>query len=420
MEKLAIFGGKPVVHIPHPHEKWPPDAKADELKEIASQRNIDISLKGRSGIVLELEDEFKKFMDQQVEYVITFNSGTSALLAAYFALGITDGDEVIGPCLTYHAALSPMFILGAKPVLVDIDVITRGINPEKIEESITRKTKAITVVHQWGHPVDIEDVLSIAKKYNLYVIEDCSHAHGSKYKGKLCGTFGDVAIFSLQANKAVFAGEGGVLVTNNTDVHDKATLLGHYRDRSRDEVKNSKLNQYWVTGFGQKMRMSTLNAVVAIHSLRNFGEIKKGRHQCLSYFNKRLEETECVKPLEMKSYIDIGAWYGFKPLFNPEKIEGIPRSVFIKALQQEGVEVNAPSAPILSRLPLFYEKNPFTIKESEKRMVNYEERYPVASYVEANALSLPTFYSWKDHKDTINQYIEAIIKVRRNAKQLKQ
>ena len=228
-------------------ENWPPDATADELHDIAKQRNIDISLKGRSGIILELEEEFKKFLNQQVDYAITFNSGTSALLAAYFALGITDGDEVIGPCLTYHAALSPMFILGARPVLVDIDIVTRGLNPEKIEAAITRRTKAITVVHQWGHPVDMEDVLTIAKKYNLFVIEDCSHAHGSKYKGKLCGTFGDVAVFSLQANKAVFAGEGGILVTNNSDFHDKATLLGHYRDRSRDEIKNTRLNQYWVT-----------------------------------------------------------------------------------------------------------------------------------------------------------------------------
>ncbi len=420
MEELALFGGNPIINAPHPHENWPPDATADELHDIAKQRNIDISLKGRSGIILELEEEFKKFLNQQVDYAITFNSGTSALLAAYFALGITDGDEVIGPCLTYHAALSPMFILGARPVLVDIDIVTRGLNPEKIEAAITRRTKAITVVHQWGHPVDMEDVLTIAKKYNLFVIEDCSHAHGSKYKGKLCGTFGDVAVFSLQANKAVFAGEGGILVTNNSDFHDKATLLGHYRDRSRDEIKNTRLNQYWVTGFGQKMRMSTLNAVVAIHSLKNYENIKRGRHRCLTYFNKRLEETKCIRPLEMKNYVDMGAWYGFKPLFETKKIEQISRSVFVKALQHEGVEVNAPSAPILSRLPLFSGDNPFTHQKSKKRTVNESNRFPVAEFVEANALSLPTFYSWEDHKTLIDQYIEAINKVRQNAKKLKQ
>lgn len=224
----------------------------------------------------------------------------------------------------------------------------------------------------------------------------------------------------MEFRKAVFAGEGGILVTNNSDVHDKATLLGHYRDRSRDEVKNAQLNQYWVTGFGQKMRMSTLNAIVAINSLKNFENIKKGRHQCLSYFNKRLEETECVKPLEIKSYVDLGAWYGFKPLFDTDRIERISRSIFIKALQYEGVEVNAPSAPILSRLPLFSGDSPFSNQKNKKITVNNLQSFPVARFVEANALSLPTFYSWEDHKTIIDQYIEAFKKVRQNAKKLKQ
>jgi dTDP-4-amino-4,6-dideoxygalactose transaminase len=229
MKKLAINGGSKSVTIPKPHEIWPPKASIRELIELAYQRNKDIGIKGKTGPIKFFEDLFAEFMNHKVRYQITFNSGTSALFAAYFAIGLNEGDEVIGPALTYHAALSPLFVLKAHPVLVDIDVNTRCIDVNKIEEKITSKTKAITVVHQWGHPADMDKILLIAKKHNLKIIEDCSHAHGSKYKNELCGTFGDVAIFSLQTNKAMFAGEGGILITNNSEIYNRATLLGHSR-----------------------------------------------------------------------------------------------------------------------------------------------------------------------------------------------
>lgn len=295
-ENLALLGGKPAVSIPHPHEVWPPPASQAELEDIAQQRNRDISIKGKSGPIHDFEEAFKSFLENEAQYTVSFNSGTSALLAAYFAIGIEEGDEVIGPCLTFHAALSPLYLLRAKPVLVDIDINNRCIDPEKIEERITDKTRAITVVHQWGHPAKMDTILSIAKKHSLKVVEDCSHAHGSRYRGKLCGTFGDVAVFSLQANKALFAGEGGILVTNSVLYHDRATLLGHYRDRSRDEVVDPNLQEYWVTGFGLKLRMSPFNAIVAKHSLERFPQIKPGRHVCLKYFIERIKEVEYIVP----------------------------------------------------------------------------------------------------------------------------
>ncbi|WP_071144156.1 DegT/DnrJ/EryC1/StrS aminotransferase family protein [Coprococcus phoceensis] len=409
-EKLAINGGIKSVTIEHPHEIWPPLAGEDELKELAEQRNLDISIRGKSGPIKELEDDFKKFMDNKIKYTVTFNSGTSALLAAYFSVGIDENSVVIGPATTYHAALSPTYLLKGNVKLVDIDKETRCIDVNQIEKAITSKTKAITVVHQWGYPCDMEAIMRLARKYSLKVIEDCSHAHGSRRDGQLCGTFGDVAVFSLQTNKAVFAGEGGILVTNNEEIYNRATLLGHYRERSRDEINDLSYQKYWVTGFGLKLRMSPFNAIVAKHSLKKFEAIKRERHMCLEYFNERLKEVSYIEPLKFEKNIDMGAWYGFKPLVIQEKLGKYTKSDLIGMLQAEGVEVSNPSSPCLATLPLYSETKgmmfPNIIKER-----NDINDYPVARYVQNNALSLPTFSNFSRDKEIIDQYIIAMKKV---------
>ncbi len=412
IEQLALLGGKPAVSIPRPHEIWPPPASQVELEDIAEQRNRDISIKGKSGPIKDFEEAFKGFLEDKIKFTVSFNSGTSALLAAYFAVGIDAGDEIIGPCLTFHAALSPVYLLRAVPVLVDIDINNRCIDPTKIEERITSKTKAITVVHQWGHPAEMDAIMPIAQKYGLKVIEDCSHAHGSRYKGRLCGTFGDVAVFSLQANKALFAGEGGILVTNSSMYHDRATLLGHYRDRSKDEIVDPNLQKYWVTGFGLKLRMSPFNAIVAKHSLNHFPLVKLGRHTCLKYFIQRLKEVEFIEPPFIADNVDMGGWYGFKPLYKQERLGGISRNLLIAALKAEGMEVDAPSAPVLSTLPLYNDEySPLFPLHRQSLSPQTQVNFPIGTQVENEALSLPTFYDWEVHKPIIDQYIDAFKKV---------
>lgn len=409
--ELALLGGESAIDIPHPHYVWPPNGLADELAELGEQRDLDISISGKSGPIKEFEEAFKRFLDNKIKHVVSFNSGTSALLAAYFAVGVDEGDEIIGPSLTYHAALSPAYVLKANPVLVDIDVRTRCLDPGKIEERVGPKTKAITVVHQWGHPADMDAITSVARKHNLLLIEDCSHAHGSKYKGQLCGTFGDVAVFSLQANKAIFAGEGGVLVTNNDLYHDRATLLGHYRDRARDEVIDPALQEYWVTGFGLKLRMSPFDAVVAKHSLAHFPGIERGRHKCLRYLAERLAEIGYVEPPYVADNVHMGAWYGFKPLYKKERLDDLPRPRLIDALRAEGMEISAPSGPLLATLPLYNTERDLMFPGRKTRKPNRPDDYPVAMQVQEEALSLPTFYDWDRHKEIIERYIEAFKKV---------
>ena len=417
-KKLAINGGRKAVSIPHPHFIWPPKSNAAEKRALGEQRDKDISIKGSSGPIRELENRFRNFLKNRVRYTITYNSGTSALLAAYFALGVDEGDEVISPAFTYHATVSPVFFLRANPVLVDVDINTWCIDSNKIEEKITKKTKVIVVNHQWGHPADMDEVQKIARKHNLKILEDCSHAHGSKYKGRMVGTFGDIAVFSLQANKMLFAGEGGILVTNSTEYHDRAILFGHYRDRSRDEIKNKFYQQFWFTGYGLKLRMSPYNAITAIYALKKLKERIPSRKMCLNYFSHKLSKfTEITIP-HVADYVDMGAWYGFKPLYIAEKFHNIPREKYIKALAAEGVEVKEPQSDALSRLPLYTIKEDKMFGDRSHKHVFESGDFPIAEKLASSALSLPTFTQWPGSRKIIDQYIEAFEKVHTNYKEL--
>lgn len=416
--KLAINGGKKIVTIKQPHFVWPPKSVKAERDALAKQRDKDISIKGSAGPIRELENMFKSFLENKANYAITFNSGTSALFASYFALGIDEGDEVLVPAFTYHAAISPLFMLRANPVLVDVDIKTWCIDPNKIEEKITPKTKAITVVHQWGHPGDMDKILKITKKYNLKIIEDCSHAHGSRYKGKLVGTFGDVAAFSLQANKMLFAGEGGILVTNNTEYHDRATLLGHYRDRSRDEIKDKFYQQFWFTGYGLKLRMSPYNAITAIYSLKQIKKRMKMRKKSLEYFSEKLSQFPEITIPFVADYADMGAWYGYKPLYDCGKFHNISREKYIKALAAEGVEVKEPQSDAISRLPLYIVREDKMFKDRKNKIVHRSGEFINAEKLASSALSIPTLTDWPDSKKIIDQYIKAFKKIHNNYKEL--
>ena len=416
---LALHGGPPAVSAPFPHEVWPPPPTADELAEIGGQRQHDISIKGRTGPIRALEDEaLATLVDGIPKYCVSFNSGTSALLAAYVGMGVGPGDEVIGPALTFHAALSPSYLLGATVKLVDICRDDRCMDPEKLLTAISTRTKVVVVVHQWGHPADMAAITAALKGRGIKLLEDCSHAHGSRLLGQPCGTYGDAAVFSLQANKAVYAGEGGLLVTNDAEVHARATLLGHYRDRCRDELSGTPHSRFWATGFGQKFRMSPLNAVIARHSLKRFPEVKTGRTQCLSYFRERLAEVTYIEPPAVRPGVDMGGWYGFKPLVRPERIPGVTREVLIRALNAEGVDVSAPSGGLLAREPLFAEPTDPIHGRSRASCAFRPGDFPVAEHVEAWGLSLPTFYNPTSDLAVIDQYIDAFVKVGNAAHQL--
>ncbi len=409
--QLALFGGLRGCSTPLPHDVWPPEPSPQELHDLVLQRQQDISIKGRSGIIETFENEFLEFLNGRRRFAVTFNSGTSALQAAYLAIGIQPGDEVIGPALTFHAALTPCFLLGAEIRLVDVDIHTRCIDPAKLEQAITPRTKAITVVHQWGHPADMDVILEIANRHKLKVIEDCSHAHGSTYKGQPVGTFGNIAVFSLQAAKMIYAGEGGILVTDDQTFHDRAVLLGHYRDRSRDEITSPDLQRFWVTGYGQKYRMSPLNAVVARHALRDFAKRRDERHRCLNYLKQRIDrEIPYLETQRIEPWANMGAWYGFKPLYKSARLNGLPLNTFLEIVAAEGLEISKASAPVLASQPLFTEsRNP--LSGAVRQVINNRSSFPNANLLEQEQLSMPTFTNWTVCRPLIDEYISVLRKV---------
>jgi dTDP-4-amino-4,6-dideoxygalactose transaminase len=176
------------------------------------------------------------------------------------------GNEVIVPSYTFWATAVPIIAANGVPVFCDVDPDTYCIDPREIVKKITPRTKAIMVVHVWGNPADMHSIMEIGAKYKLKVIEDCSHAHGSLWKGKKVGIIGDVGCFSLQGSKTLPAGEGGILVTDNREYYEIAVAYGHY-DRVEKFPENSEYKKYSLTGLGYKFRANPLGITIANHGL---------------------------------------------------------------------------------------------------------------------------------------------------------
>ena len=200
----------------------------------------------------QFENEFRLYKGS--EYAAAFSSCTSALFLSLKALGISQGDEVITSAMTFCSTVNVIIHCGAQPVLCDVDPISKNITAQAIDELITPKTKAIVVVHYAGYPCDMDEIMDLVKKYQLYLIEDCAHAIESKYKGTHCGTFGEVGCFSFYATKNIAIGEGGMAISRHQSLMSKMARLGLHglsRDAWR-RFESSNRKQYDVVELGYK------------------------------------------------------------------------------------------------------------------------------------------------------------------------
>ena len=226
--------------------------------------------------VVTFEKEFAQYAG--AKYCVAVSSGTGALMCCLAALGIGPGDEVIVPGYTFIASISSIILSRAIPVLAEIDE-SLTIDPEDIKKKITKKTKAIMPVHMLGNPCDMDRIMEIAKEHNLYVIEDCCQAAGASYKGRKVGTIGHIGAFSLNIFKTITAGDGGMVITDDCDLYERAFGFhdqGHKPNRSGVEVGNRSI-------VGMNMRMNELTGAVALAQLRKTDKIlallhdKKGK-----------------------------------------------------------------------------------------------------------------------------------------------
>lgn len=183
------------------------------------------SISDGSGLIGRFEREFAAATGSSFALAVT--NGTAALHSAYFAVGVGPGTEVLVPAYTWHATATPVLQCGAVPVFCDIDPLTLTIDVEDLTRRITPRTRAVCAVHMWGSPAEMDRIVEVARRNNLAVIEDCSHAHGARYDGRPVGSWGDVGCFSLHASKPVAAGEAGIAVTDDPVLFDRMLLLGH-------------------------------------------------------------------------------------------------------------------------------------------------------------------------------------------------
>jgi len=235
--------------------------------------------------VTQFEEMMARYTNNK--YAISCSSGTSALHLILMAYGVGRGDEVIIPSLTFIATANAVSYTGATPVFVDSDIETWNIDPKKIENIVTKKTKAIIPVHLYGHPADMDPINKIAAKHNLKVIEDAAEAHGACYKGEMVGSLANAAIFSFFGNKVITTGEGGMVVTNDSDIAKRCRLL---RDHGMDSDR-----RYWHKIIGYNYRMTNIQAAIGVAQMNKINTIIEKKRWIANEYKKYLFRIDGVQ-----------------------------------------------------------------------------------------------------------------------------
>ena len=261
------------------------------------------------------EEKFADYIGRK--YTLATSSCTAALHLSYFALGLKKGDEVIVPNITWIASVEPLYWMGIKPAFADIDPETWCIDPIDIKKKLTRKTKAILVVDLYGSMPDMNFILKIAKKYNLKVIEDAAEAVGCEYYSKKAGSFGDVSCFSFHGSKTLVSGEGGMLLTNNKKIIEKAR---YFYDHCKDSKKD-----LWNLGIGYKYKMSNFQAACGLAQLERIEKLIKKKRQIFSWYKKILLDIPGIqlnaeKPHTKNTYWMVTVIFNKKYNVNKEKL----------------------------------------------------------------------------------------------------
>lgn len=270
--------------------------------------DIDLGIEEEKAIVRVLRSKWlslgpvtEKFEKAFAKYLgggeaIAVSNGTAALHLALASLDLKKGDEVILPSLTFVATANAVLYTGAIPVFADIKGFENlNISPEDIERKITKRTKAIIVMHYGGNPCDMKSILSISLKHNLYLIEDAAHAHGAEYEGKKCGTIGDLGCFSFFSNKNMVTGEGGLVFTRNRAVGERIrTMRSHgMRSLSWDKYRGS-LSSYDIEQLGYNYRTTEIQAALGLVQLKKLDRNNRKRKKLVEAYRKELEGTERI------------------------------------------------------------------------------------------------------------------------------
>ncbi len=317
--------------------------------------------------ITRFEEAFAKFVG--IKHAITTTNGTTALHLALATLGIGPGDEVILPDHTMFACAAAVIYTGAKPIVVDVERGTGNIDTSQIEKKFTKRTKAIMPVHIYGHPADMDPIVKLSKKYKLAIVEDAAEAHGALYKGKMVGSFGTINAFSFYANKIVTTGEGGMVVTNDDKLAQKARML--------KDLAHSPKRRFLHEEIGFNYRLTNLQAALGLAQLEEVNRFIQKKQWMAKLYNELLADIEGITLPAEKPWIRNVYWM-YAMLI--EDSFGITRDELQKRLKDADIDTRTFFIP-LHRQPALIKPGHYTGREKD---------YPIADEISQRGMYLPS------------------------------
>lgn len=332
--------------------------------------------------IAEFEEAFAGYVG--AKYAVALSSGTAALHACCFAIDIQAGDEVITTPITFAASANCVLYCGGTPVFADVDMATYNISPEEIEKHITDKTKAIIPVHFTGQPCEMNQINDIARKHNLYVIEDAAHATGAEYHGQKIGSISDMTIFSFHPVKHMTTCEGGMVTTNNEELYKKIKAFRAYCITKDPELLEDKEDGPWhyeMQGLGYNYRISDVMCALGISQLKKLDSFVKRRREIAKRYNEEMKNfNHIVLPYQAEECNS--SWHLYTILIK----DGNHREAYLK-LKEAGIGVDVHYLPVY--------RHPYYRKHGYQDVI-----CPNAEAIYEQILSIPIFYKLTDEEQT--------------------
>jgi dTDP-4-amino-4,6-dideoxygalactose transaminase len=358
--KLAINGGKPI-RTEH-FTKWPVWDASDVEALAEALRSDHWGIGGTK--VKEFEEAFAAF--QGARHAVCCANGTTALEIAIRAVGLEAGDEVIVPAYTFIATASACLMTNTVPVFADIEPDTYNLDPRRVEEAITERTRAVIPVHIGGCPADMDGITDVAGRRGLRVIEDCAQAHGAEWRGRRVGAIGDVGTFSFQSSKNLNSGEGGCCVTDSEELYLRCWSLHNVGRIPEGKSYEHKL-------LGWNYRMTEFQAGLLLNQLKRFEEQAKRRSENAAYLTERLSQIDGINPTKVDERVTRHAYHLYIFRYDASAFNGLVREEFIEAMNAEGITCSAGYAPFY-REPAFRNLDVYSAAmKLARRRVNYDE-----------------------------------------------
>lgn len=417
-KKLALFGGEKVRTEPFPPYPVIGEKEKNAVLEVLNSGKLSsfIAAPGKHFLGGEKIKEFEKLCNEYhgTKYSVAFNSATAALHAAVVACGIQPKEEVITTPYTFTSTATSILMHNAIPVFADIEPKTFNIDPEEIKKKISDQTRAIIVVHLFGNPANMDEIMKIAQEHDLKVIEDCAQSPGAKYKGKYVGTIGDCGILSFTENKNITSGEGGMLMTNDGEIAEIARLVRNHGEAIMAEQGQRTYN---TTILGWNYRMTEVDAAIGIEQFKKMDSFLNGeRIKLANYLTEKLRNIDGLEtPVIRDGNKHVYYLYALK--YDKSKI-GVHGAKFVEALNAEGIPFGAGYIKPLYYSSIYHKNKPF-VYQHYKGNASYEPGLcPVAEDFYFNRLILTPVVRPPATLEDMDDIVTAIEKIIENKDEL--